>query len=71
MLARNKTALVDEFVYTKFIVIPKMNCKFPLPSSVKVASILPLSMAQTLPGGTGNVFAIKIFVANFLTFLVK
>ena len=67
MLARNKTALVDEFTYIKLIVIPKMNCKFPFPFSVNVDSILPLIMAQNI-GGNSNVIAMRIFVANFLIF---
>ena len=68
LLVRNKTALVDEFTYIKFIVIPKMNCKIPFSSSVKIASMLPFTMAQTVEGGNSSVTAMRIFVANFLIF---
>ena len=60
--------MVDEFTNTKFIVIPKINCKFLFPSPVNVASILPLNMAQTIYGGNSNVIAMRIFVVNFLIF---
>ena len=67
-LARNKTVLVDDFTDTKFFVIPKMNCKVTFPSSVNVASILPLIMTQTMQGGNSNYISMRIFVDIFLIF---
>ena len=47
LLARNKKALVNEFKWAKIIVIPKMSCNHPFPSSVNVVCILSRTMLQT------------------------
>ena len=68
MLARNKTASVDEFTNTKFIVISKLNRKIPFALSVNESSVIPVNTAQTILGGTSNAIAMRIFVANYLIF---
>ena len=45
-----------------------MNYKVTFPSSVNVASILPLIMTQTMQGGNSNYISIRIFVDSFLIF---
>ena len=42
LLTRNKTALINEFKWARFIVIPKTNCKRPFFLFVKCSQYLVL-----------------------------
>ena len=71
LLARNKTAFVNEFKRAVCIVFSNMNCRFPFSLSVNVASILPSTMAQIMQGDNCTVTQMRIFIANLLFFLVQ